>query len=140
MPDAPRFVHRRPNGLLEIPATSIRVLELNLPASGGGFFRLLPYPMSRWSVKQVNDVDAQPAVFYCHPWEIDPLQPRVTMADAKSRFRHYVNQRSTFAKLDRLLADFEWTTIHGAIARRELGDDRRHGAAPLPQTTSSSRP
>jgi polysaccharide deacetylase family protein (PEP-CTERM system associated) len=117
MPDAPRFAHRRPNGLLEIPATSIRVLERNFPASGGGFFRLLPYPVSRWSVRRVNDADRQAAVFYCHPWEIDVGQPRVSHASARSRFRHYVNQRGLMAKLDRLLGDFRWSTVEQAIER-----------------------
>lgn len=115
MPDAPRFVHRRPNGLLEIPATSIRMANRNLPASGGGYFRLLPYRVSRWSLQRVNGSDRQAAVFYCHPWEIDVDQPRVAQADAKSRFRHYVNQRGLTRKLDRLLRDFRWSSVTAAI-------------------------
>jgi len=107
MPDAPRFAHER-NGLLEIPATSVRWLGRNWPASGGGYFRLLPYTWSKRSLSRVMQSDAQPAVFYCHPWEIDPGQPRVRAASLKSRFRHYINQDRMLAKIDRLLSDFSW--------------------------------
>jgi polysaccharide deacetylase family protein (PEP-CTERM system associated) len=124
MPDAPRFAHRRPNGLLEIPATSIRLIKRNLPASGGGFFRLLPYCISHWSVNRVNFEDRQPALFYCHPWEIDPSQPRVRGASPRSRFRHYVNQRRLLPKLERLLTDFRWSTVASAIERPALALDR----------------
>jgi len=117
MPDAPRFAHRRAEGLLEIPATSIRLLGANLPASGGGYFRLLPYAVSRWSIRRVNARDRQAAVFYCHPWEIDPEQPRVRGASAKSRFRHHVNQDRMLAKLDRLLRDFRWAPLRDTVAR-----------------------
>ncbi len=115
MPEAPRFAHQR-SGLLEIPATSIRLGERNYPASGGGYFRLLPYPVSRWSVQRVNRADRQAAVFYCHPWEIDPGQPRMNQASSKSRFRHYVNQTRMLGKIDRLLRDFRWGTVAQVIA------------------------
>jgi polysaccharide deacetylase family protein (PEP-CTERM system associated) len=114
MPEAPRFAHQR-SGLLEIPATSIRLGERNYPASGGGYFRLLPYPISRWSVQRVNRADRQAAVFYCHPWEIDPGQPRMNQASSKSRFRHYVNQTRMLGKIDRLLGDFRWGTVAQVI-------------------------
>ena len=114
MPEAPRFAHQR-SGLLEIPATSIRLGERNYPASGGGYFRLLPYPVSRWSVQRVNRADRQAAVFYCHPWEIDPGQPRMNQASGKSRFRHYVNQTRMLGKIDRLLGDFRWGTVANVI-------------------------
>jgi polysaccharide deacetylase family protein (PEP-CTERM system associated) len=114
MPDAPRFAHQR-SGLLEIPATSIRLGDRNYPASGGGYFRLLPYPVSRWSVQRVNRADRQAAVFYCHPWEIDPGQPRMNQASSKSRFRHYVNQTRMLGKIDRLLGDFRWGTVAQVI-------------------------
>jgi polysaccharide deacetylase family protein (PEP-CTERM system associated) len=120
MPEAPRFAHRRSNGLLEIPATSIRVMERNLPASGGGYFRLLPYRASSWSIRRVNNVDGQAAVFYCHPWEIDPGQPRMARASRKARFRHYVNQRRMLSKIDRLLGDFAWGTVSDTIARQAV--------------------
>lgn len=107
MPQAPRFAHHR-SGLLEIPATSVRWMGRNWPASGGGYFRLLPYSWSRRCLTRVNHIDAKPAVFYCHPWEIDPEQPRVSGAGLKSKFRHYVNQKSMLAKLKLLLGDFSW--------------------------------
>lgn len=116
MPEAPRFAHAR-SGLIEIPATSICLMQRNLPASGGGYFRLLPYRLSRWSVRRVNEVDRQAAVFYCHPWEIDPEQPRVRQASVKSRFRHYVNQARMLGKIDRLLGDFKWGTVSDVIAK-----------------------
>jgi hypothetical protein len=98
----------------------------NFPASGGGYFRLLPYGVSRWSLRQVNQRDGAAAVFYCHPWEIDPGQPRVAGASAKAKFRHYVNQSSLLAKIDRLLGDFRWNTVAKAIASG-VGDRPRGG-------------
>ncbi|THF61634.1 XrtA system polysaccharide deacetylase [Pseudothauera rhizosphaerae] len=108
MPDAPRFPWRLPNGLLEIPVSTVRWLGRNWPAGGGGYFRLLPYAVSRWQIARVNRHDRRPAIFYFHPWEVDPEQPRVQEAAAKARFRHYVNLERTEARLHRLLADFAW--------------------------------
>ena len=107
MPDAPRFAHQVRAGLLEVPVTTARFFERNWPASGGGYFRLLPYAMSRWLLQSVNRQDRQSAVFYFHPWEIDG-QPRVEGVNAKTRFRHYVNLHRTEGRLQRLLADFNW--------------------------------
>ena len=111
MPDAPRFMHRRDNGLIEIPVTTVRVGERNLPSSGGGWFRLFPYPVTRWMIQRVNREDRQAAIFYMHPWEIDPAQPRVPGIDAKTRFRHYLNIGRTERRLERLLGDFRWGRI-----------------------------
>ncbi|MDE2146266.1 MAG: DUF3473 domain-containing protein [Burkholderiales bacterium] len=108
MPDAPRFAHRVPAGLLEVPPTTLRLAGRNLPSSGGGFFRLLPYGLSRWMIRRVNQVDRQSAIFYFHPWEIDPGQPRVAGIDAKTRFRHYLNLGRMERRLGALLADFRW--------------------------------
>jgi polysaccharide deacetylase family protein (PEP-CTERM system associated) len=108
MPDAPRFAHRVHGDLLEVPATTLRVFERNLPSSGGGFFRLLPYPVSRWMIRRVNAGDGQAAVFYFHPWEVDPGQPRIPGIDAKTRFRHYLNLHRMEHRLGRLLRDFRW--------------------------------
>lgn len=117
MPDAPRFVHRRDNGLLEIPPTTLRLLDRNLPSSGGGFFRLLPYPVSRWMLRKVNRDEGQAAVFYFHPWEIDPDQPRVPGIDARTRVRHYLNLHRTEGRLTRLLADFRWGRMDEVFLR-----------------------
>lgn len=108
MPDAPRFAHQIRTGLMEIPPTTLRLLNRNLPSSGGGYFRLFPYALSRWMLQQVNQRDAQPAIFYCHPWEIDVDQPRVKGISAKTRFRHYVNIGRTEQRLERLIQDFRW--------------------------------
>jgi polysaccharide deacetylase family protein (PEP-CTERM system associated) len=111
MPDAPRFPYESRPGLTEIPVTTSRMFNSNLPAGGGGYFRLLPYAMSRWLIARVNRVDRRPAIFYFHPWEVDPDQPRVTQADAKSRFRHYINLHKTVPRLRRLLSDFRWDSV-----------------------------
>ncbi len=108
MPDAPRFAHRLANGLLEVPMTTLRVMNRNLPSSGGGYFRLLPYATSRWMLRRVNRRDHHPAVFYFHPWEIDPAQPRIDGVDLKTRFRHYLNLGRMEVRLRRLLHDFQW--------------------------------
>jgi polysaccharide deacetylase family protein (PEP-CTERM system associated) len=108
MPDSPRFAYRVGSGLLEVPVTTLRMFNRNLPSSGGGYFRLLPYQLSRWMIGKVNRDDREPAVFYFHPWEIDPGQPRVAGIDAKTRFRHYVNIDRTEARLSQLLQDFRW--------------------------------
>jgi polysaccharide deacetylase family protein (PEP-CTERM system associated) len=116
MPDAPRFPYRLRNGLLEIPVSTVQVWGRNLPAGGGGYFRLAPYRISRWAIERINRVDGKPAIFYTHPWEIDPQQPRVAGVTLKTRFRHYVNLHRTEERLARLLADFSWGTVRSAFA------------------------
>jgi polysaccharide deacetylase family protein (PEP-CTERM system associated) len=111
MPDAPRFAHDVRGGLLEVPVTTMRLFGRNWPAGGGGYFRLLPYAASRWLLRRVNHVDRQPAIFYFHPWEIDPTQPRVPGIDAKTRFRHYLNLDRMERRLRKLLFDFEWGRV-----------------------------
>jgi polysaccharide deacetylase family protein (PEP-CTERM system associated) len=108
MPEAPRFPYRPRGELLEIPVSTVRILNRNLPAGGGGYFRLLPYTLTRALIRRVNSFDRQPSVFYFHPWEIDWQQPRVPGATPKTRFRHYVNLRRTEPRLRRLLRDFRW--------------------------------
>lgn len=108
MPDAPRFPFEARPGLLEIPVTTSRMMSTNVPTGGGGYFRLFPYQVSRWLIRRVNRLDQKPAMFYFHPWEIDPEQPRISEADAKTRFRHYVNLHRNEDKLKRLLTDFSW--------------------------------
>ena len=111
MPDAPRFLHRLPNGLIEVPLTTARVLGFNLPAAGGGYFRLAPYALSRWAIERVNRIEKRPAIFYLHPWELDPQQPRIDGVPIKSRVRHYLNLSKTEGRLAQLLGDFRWDRV-----------------------------
>jgi len=108
MPDAPRFAYPVRDRFIELPVSTVRLFSRNWPASGGGYFRLLPYAVSRWLLTRVNEHDRQPAMFYFHPWEIDPGQPRIAGIDVKTRFRHYVNLKHTESRLRRLLRDFLW--------------------------------
>ena len=111
VPDAPRFAHETSAGVLELPVATVRMFRANWPAGGGGYFRLLPYTVSRWSIRHINTIDGKPAMFYFHPWELDPDQPRVQGPGAKSRFRHYLNLKRTEPRLRRLLADFCWDRV-----------------------------
>jgi polysaccharide deacetylase family protein (PEP-CTERM system associated) len=117
-PDAPRFAHEVRPGLLEVPVATIRLLRSNWPAGGGGYFRLLPYWVSHWSLRRINAVDGKPAMFYFHPWELDYEQPRVDGIGAKARFRHYVNLKRTDSRLQRLLRDFHWARADAVFLRR----------------------
>ena len=113
LPDAPRFQFRAGggHGIREIPVTTLRLFGRNLPCGGGGYFRLLPYGLSRWAMRRVNRVEGQPCMFYFHPWEIDPGQPVQRGVSPKTRIRHYVNLRGMERKLNAVLADFEWDRI-----------------------------
>ncbi len=112
MAEAPRFPCRGPdNGVVELPVTTVDVSGLRLPAGGGGYFRLLPYAWTKWAISRVNTTDGRPAMFYFHPWELDPGQPRPPGLDPLTKFRHYVNLKGTEGKLRRLLKDFRWTTV-----------------------------
>lgn len=108
MPDAPRFRHAAHSNVLEVPPTTVRAFNRNWPASGGGYFRLMPYALSRRLIERVNRHDGESAVFYFHPWEIDTGQPRIPGINAKTKFRHYVNIHRMEARLARLLQDFRW--------------------------------
>lgn len=126
MPAAPRFAHRltTPGGLrlIELPPTTVRLFGQNLSAAGGGYFRFYPYAFSRWLLRRVNGREGQPGVFYMHPWEIDPQQPRVNVG-WRSRFRHYNNLDKCEARLRRLLGDFRMTTCREVLTARGLWDE-----------------
>jgi polysaccharide deacetylase family protein (PEP-CTERM system associated) len=104
--------------LVEIPVTTALFAGKRLAAGGGGFFRVLPYAFSRWAIRQVNRRDGRPAVFYFHPWEIDPGQPRVEGAPLKSRLRHYTRLEQMAPKLRQLIRDFQWGRMD-VLAHRE---------------------
>ena len=118
--EAPRFAFRplEGSGLVEIPVTTATFASRRLAAGGGGFFRVLPYQFTRWAIRQVNRRDDRPAVFYFHPWEIDPEQPRVAGASLKSRLRHYTNLSGMAGKLSQLLTEFAWDRMD-TLAQKE---------------------
>ena len=116
--EAPRFAFDPVPGsdLVEIPVTTALFGKRRLAAGGGGFFRVLPYSFTRWAIRQVNS-DHRPAVFYFHPWEVDPDQPRVSNASVRSRLRHYTNLSRMAGKLSNLLGDFAWGRMDELAAK-----------------------
>ena len=121
--DAERAPHRMatPTGksIVEWPLATARILGFRLPVAGGGYFRLLPYWLSRWGLASINRRELRPFVFYLHPWEIDPAQPRVS-ASWLSRFRHYTNLGKCEERLRRLLAEFRFSTARDGLAQLGL--------------------
>ena len=118
IPSAPRHPHTRPAAggeLLEVPASTIRLGGTNMPIAGGGYFRILPYWWARWGIARLNRTEGQAAIFYLHPWEVDPDQPRIP-AGRLSRFRHYRNLSATEHRLRRLLADFSFAPIRDLLS------------------------
>jgi polysaccharide deacetylase family protein (PEP-CTERM system associated) len=129
IPSAPRHIHVRPvksGELVEVPGSTVQLGSTNLPVGGGGYFRILPYWWTRWGIQRVNEAERRPAIFYLHPWEIDPAQPRIP-AGRLSHFRHYRNLAQTETRLRRLLADFRFDTMAALLER----------TAPLTDTTSA---
>lgn len=121
MPHAPRFSFRAASGrLLEIPVTTVSLFGRKWPSGGGGYFRLLPYVLSRWAIRHVNGTDNEPALFYFHPWEIDPAQPRIENAGWRSTFRHYLNLKRMETRLERLLSDFRWDRMDRVFLSRSV--------------------
>jgi polysaccharide deacetylase family protein (PEP-CTERM system associated) len=119
-PEAPRFAFRPLpwSGLVELPVTTAILGGRRVAAGGGGFFRVLPYGFSRWAIRQVNREEQRPAVFYFHPWEIDPDQPRIGHAPLRSRLRHYTGLARMADKLRELVHEFRWGRMD-MIAHRE---------------------
>jgi len=111
-PEAPRFAFRPVDGsqLIELPVTTARLAGRTIAAGGGGFFRLFPYAFSRWAIRQVN-AESRPAIFYFHPWEIDPGQPRVANAPVRSKLRHYARLGAMERKLERVIREFRWNRV-----------------------------
>ena len=120
-PGAPRTAFAPLPGLVEVPLTTVRVLGIDVPASGGGYFRLFPYPLTRWLLAQANRANRAPAVFYLHPWEIDPEQPRQHRAPLLSRSRHYLNLGRTEGRFRCLLYNFTWTRMDRLFLADESG-------------------
>ncbi len=112
IPDAPRFRFLAASArLTEIPISTVALCGRNWPCGGGGYFRLFPYALSKWALRRVNESDGESGIFYFHPWEIDPAQPRVSGLDLKTRVRHYLNLSRFERRLVRLLSDFQWNRL-----------------------------
>ncbi len=126
IPAAPRFphIHTLTGGhhLKEFPPSTIRLMGINLPVAGGGYLRLLPYKVTGWALRRINELECQPAMVYLHPWELDPNQPRIP-APWKSRLRHYQNIETTEQKCRRLLEEFSWGPMEAVFPEHapELG-------------------
>jgi polysaccharide deacetylase family protein (PEP-CTERM system associated) len=137
IPDWPRFpfpLQRAPGGgwvpgsaqdltcdIFEVPISTLNIAGHNFPIAGGGYFRLYPYALTRLGLSQINDLEQRPFIFYIHPWEFDPEQPRVKNASMKSRFRHYLNLDKTAGRFTQLVQDFNFATIDQVLCRRLTG-------------------
>lgn len=131
MPEAPRFAFRYGGdaGILEVPVTTVMLGQRTFPCGGGGYFRLFPYALSRWALRRVNQRDGESAVFYFHPWEIDPEQPRQSGIGLKTRVRHYLNLSRTEARLSQLLRDFAWDRMDAIFLQGAARPARALGQA-----------
>ncbi len=116
IPDAPRFQHKLPQAdMIEFPPSTHPLFGKNIPVAGGGYFRLFPYWLTKKALARINRVERQPFVFYLHPWEIDPGQPRFEDASLLSRFRHYNNLERTRARFEQLLSDFQFQPMRSGL-------------------------
>ena len=122
---------RRAGTIVEVPGSTTRLGPINLPVAGGGYFRLLPYWWTRWGISRVNRLENRAAVFYLHPWEIDPGQPRLP-AGRLGRFRHYRHLEDTESRLRQLLTDFRFGRIAEVVAHARAADQMSELTAPLP--------
>jgi len=123
MPDAPRFMYEplENNPFKEIPITTLPMAGKNWPCGGGGFFRFYPYRVSKWAFKVINHKEHQPGIFYCHPWEIDPNQPKQQGIGLKTRFRHYLNLDKMEGRIVNLMNDFSWDTMANVFLNNKGG-------------------
>jgi polysaccharide deacetylase family protein (PEP-CTERM system associated) len=128
IPDSPRHPHvltRTAGSLVEAPGSTVRIAGVNLPVGGGGYFRILPYAWTRWGIARLNAHERQPAIFYLHPWELDPAQPRFK-ASRLSTFRHYRNLDKTEGRLRRLLKDFRFSTLGEVLEVHQITKSPSH--------------
>ncbi len=117
IPDAPRFCYKplQNKNFIEVPITTLPFLNKNLPCGGGGFFRFYPYFFSKLAIDRINSAEQKAAIFYFHPWEIDPNQPKQSGLSFKTQFRHYLNLTRMEARLKKLIHDFEWNTMENVF-------------------------
>ena len=127
----PYLIERQIGTLAEVPGSTTRLGPFNLPVAGGGYFRLLPYAWTRWGIGRINRLEGRPAIFYLHPWEIDPGQPRLP-AGRLARIRHYRNLEHTEARLRQLLRDFRFDAIETLVDGLRGAMPDHAGALPLP--------
>ena len=124
IPGSPRHPYQieLPNGgsMTEFPLTTAKLLGYSLPAAGGGYFRQYPYPLSKWLFKRASEQTSNPQIFYLHPWEVDPDQPRIPGAGWKSRFRHYTNLGRCYRRLEQLLRDFQFGTVRDSLGSVQI--------------------
>ncbi|TCO74324.1 polysaccharide deacetylase family protein (PEP-CTERM system associated) [Chromatocurvus halotolerans] len=139
MPEAPRFAFSAADGrLTEIPVTTLALPGRNINCGGGGWFRLYPYVVSRWALRHINNVEGQSGLFYFHPWEIDPEQPRPQGLPLKTRFRHYLNLSRMHSRIESLLTDFAWDRMDRVFATQIRGSQR--GQVPLGPDPTGANP
>lgn len=124
MPEASRFTYRPSNAhpLVEVTISTLNLFNRNLPSGGGGYFRLFPYGVSRWALRRIAAQDKRPVIFYFHPWEVDPGQPRFDGVSFRSRFRHYVNLNVMEKRLRALVRDFRWDRMDRVFLSSHHGD------------------
>jgi polysaccharide deacetylase family protein (PEP-CTERM system associated) len=127
-PRHPYVLARDSGSLVEAPASTVRLGPLNLPVAGGGYFRILPYAWTRWGIARINERENRPAIFYLHPWEVDPAQPRLA-AGRLSRFRHYRNLDKTEGRLRQLVQDFRFVPLRQILAGMPAGAPLEPAAA-----------
>jgi polysaccharide deacetylase family protein (PEP-CTERM system associated) len=128
----PYAIDRHGHHLVEVPGSTTQIWPLNLPVGGGGYFRLLPYAWTRWGIGRINRVERRPAVFYLHPWEIDPGQPRLRVG-LLGRVRHYWNLEHTAARLRALLNDFAFAPLCSILATQTIHSEPVPGHLSVPE-------
>lgn len=137
VPNWPRFLHQRPEGITEIPIPTLSIMGKNIPIGGGGFFRLYPYSLSRALINRYRQETGQPYSFYFHPWEVDPAQPRISGLPFKSIFRHYLNLNRTIPRLTQLLGDYQWDTMSNVYG---LTGQEHNGTSSNPKINAKRLP
>jgi len=124
MPNSPEHPYKialsEGRSLTEFPLTTAKVGPFSLPAAGGGYFRQYPYALSKWLFKRASENQTKPQIFYLHPWEVDPHQPRIQNASLFSKFRHYTNIKKCMGRLERMVDDFSFTTMTQALEGVDL--------------------
>ena len=132
MPDTPRYPYaittENGNKLIEFPLSTMNIFGYQLPIAGGGYFRLYPYSFSKMALRSINRKDYKPFIFYLHPWEVDPDQPRIR-TNWLSRFRHYNNIEKCEYRLKKLLNDFRFSTVKQVLSDLGLLQTQKETAA-----------